>query len=340
MIIAIHPRVNSFTDEWIQYCIDNSISYKIVNCYSSNIINDLCGCSALMWHWDQSDEKAILFARQLTFSLEAAGITVYPNVNTVWHFDDKIGQKYLLEAIEAPFVTTHIHYDVQEALAWIDKSTFPKVFKLRRGATSTNVSLTKTPEAAKKQVKRSFKQGFNSINRVSIFQDKLDRFKKERSITSFKSLLKGFVRIFVPTQFERIHGKEKGYIYFQDFIPGNNHDTRVVIVGNKAFSIIRYNRKDDFRASGSGHKSYDPALIDPRCLQIAFEVSEKLGMQSCAFDFILDTNNNPLIIEISYGFVTKIFPGYWDKDLVWHEGETNIHSLIIETFLQKELMKK
>src|SRR5690606_30193963 len=103
--------------------------------------------------------------------------------------------------------------------------------------------------------------------------------------------------------------KEKGYIYFQDFIPGNNHDTRVVIVGNKAFSIIRYNRKDDFRASGSGHKSYDPALIDPRCLQIAFEVSEKLGMQSCAFDFILDTNNNPLIIEISYGFVTKIFPG-------------------------------
>ena len=29
-------------------------------------------------------------------------------------------------------------------------------------------------------------------------------------------------------------GREKEYIYFQDFIPGNDYDTRVTIIGDRA----------------------------------------------------------------------------------------------------------
>lgn len=33
---------------------------------------------------------------------------------------------------------------------------------------------------------------------------------------------------------------------------------------------------------------------------------------------------NPLIVEISYGFIAKVYDkceGYWDKELNWHKGE-------------------
>ena len=79
-------------------------------------------------------------------------------------------------------------------------------------------------------------------------------------------------------------------------------------------------RKNDFRASGSSQFVYDK--IDNKTLGIAFMVAEKLKLQSVAFDFVYDANNNPLIIEMSYCFGTKgsnQCKGYWDREFVWHE---------------------
>ena len=104
MKIAIHEYAGSFSDRWIKYCDEKKVPYKLVNCYDSDIVSQLEDCQALMWHWNQNDYKAALFARQLTISLEKKGIKVFPDVNTAWHHDDKVGQKYLLEAIGAPLV--------------------------------------------------------------------------------------------------------------------------------------------------------------------------------------------------------------------------------------------
>ena len=86
----------TFSDGWIKYCKENQVPYKFVNCYDTNIIHQLNDCAGLMWHWNQNDYKAALFARQLTISLKK-GIKVFPDVNTAWHYDDKLGQKYLLK---------------------------------------------------------------------------------------------------------------------------------------------------------------------------------------------------------------------------------------------------
>src|SRR5450631_3263571 len=102
--IAIHDRAGSFSDRWIKYCNENQVPYKLVNCYEFDIISQLDDCKGLMWHWDLNDYKAALFARQLTISLEKKGVKVFPDVNTAWHHDDKVGQKYLLEAVGAPLV--------------------------------------------------------------------------------------------------------------------------------------------------------------------------------------------------------------------------------------------
>src|SRR4051812_11768675 len=100
--IAIHKTEGTFSDRWIAYCEKQSIPYKIVDCYSSDIIKQLQDCTALMWHFHHASPKATLFAKQLMYSVSAAGKKVFPDIDTVWHFDDKVGQKYLLEAIDAP----------------------------------------------------------------------------------------------------------------------------------------------------------------------------------------------------------------------------------------------
>ena len=40
-IIAIHHRKGSFSEGWINYCGQNKITYKLVDCFSNDIIDQL-----------------------------------------------------------------------------------------------------------------------------------------------------------------------------------------------------------------------------------------------------------------------------------------------------------
>src|SRR5690606_22052442 len=167
MKIGRHHRAGSFSENWIKCCENNGVSYKLVNCYENDIIDQLRECDGLMWHWHQSDYRAILFAKELTYSLEMMGKRVFPDSNTVWHFDDKIGQKYLLEAINAPLVPSYVFYDKKEALAWIQNVSFPKVFKLRGGAGSRNVKLAENKKVAASLINQAFGRGFSASDRMN-----------------------------------------------------------------------------------------------------------------------------------------------------------------------------
>jgi hypothetical protein len=117
---------------------------------------------------------------------------------------------------------------------------------------------------------------------------------------------------------------------------GNDFDTRVTIIGNRAFGAMRRNRPNDFRASGSGDCLFDPDRIDRRCIPIAFRVAEKLGTQSLACDFLFDANHEPRICEISYCSVASPVydcQGYWDPGFGWHEGHFWPQDVILEDVL-------
>ena len=121
----------------------------------------------------------------------------------------------------------------------------------------------------------------------------------------------------------RMLGRERGYIYFQDFIADNQFDTRVTIIGNRAFAYTRNVRPGDFRASGSGDIVYDVHRIHPQCVPIAFEVTQKVRSQSMAFDFVLAANQQPMLVEVSYCYIPELVYqciGHWDDQLKWHQG--------------------
>lgn len=328
----------SFSDGWIRYCNDNGIDYKIVNAYESDIIEQVADCDAFMWHHHHGNYIDVLFAKQLLYSLQRVGKKVFPDFNTGWHFDDKVGQKYLLEAVGAPIVPSYVFYTEKDALNWIENTSFPKVFKLRGGAGSSNVKLVKTKNYAKKIVKKAFGKGFPQFGRTDYLKERYKKWKNGKD--SFLGVCKGFYRLFFPPEYSKMHGREKGYVYFQEFIKDNKFDIRVVVIGNnKAFGLKRMVRKNDFRASGSGDIIYDKSGIDERCVRVSFDIAKKLGTQSLALDFIFDEGNNPLIVEISYGYSIKAYykcEGYWTDDMIWHEG----NGFDIEGWMVENLIKE
>jgi glutathione synthase/RimK-type ligase-like ATP-grasp enzyme len=116
---------------------------------------------------------------------------------------------------------------------------------------------------------------------------------------------------------------EKNYVLFQKFLPNNLFDTRVSIIGERGFAFRRFNRRDDFRASGSGNINYDLDKIDLRAVEIGFNISNKLCFQSMAYDLLINDKQELEICEISYTYVdTAVYncPGFWDKKLNWHQG--------------------
>jgi len=335
MKIAIH-KSGGFAERWISYCQEKSIPYKIVNCYDNDIIEQLADCDALMWHFYHAGVKDFLFAKQLLYAIQISGKKVFPDFNTVWHFDDKVGQKYLLEAIHAPLAPSYVFYSKDEAMRWAKTTTYPKVLKMRCGASSANVRLVKTKQEAARLITKSFGKGFAQYNRLGNLKERWR--KKLLGKATMTDVLKGFVRFFYTTDFAKMAGYEKGYVYFQAFIPDNTYDIRIVVIGNYAFGIKRMVRKNDFRASGSGNIIYKKSEISEECVKIAFEINQKLNTQCIALDFVFAGLHQALVIEISYGFVPQGYDaceGYWDKNLNWYEGEFNPYGWMVENLLEK-----
>lgn len=338
MKIAIHKSSWGFSRDWIAYCEKQNISYKIVDCYASDIIKQIDDCDALMWHHHHTSAKDTLFAKHLLYAIQQSGKKVFPDFNTNWHFDDKVGQKYLLEAINAHLAKSWVFYEKQDALNWISITNFPKVFKLRGGAGSSNVKLIKNSRQAKKLIHRAFGSGFPSYDKLGDLKEQIRKLTGNKN--SLVALAKSIRRLFVSTRFARTIGVQKGYVLFQEFIAGNKFDIRVVTIGERAFAIKRLVRHNDFRASGSGHIIYAKNEIDERCVSIAFDTTQKLRAQCVAYDFVFDQYSNPLIVEINYGFAHEAYfpcPGYWDEQLNWHEGRFNPAEWMVEELVKGKL---
>lgn len=332
MKIAIADRKGSFSDYWIKYCEEYSIPYKAVNPYDTDIVAQVSDCDAFMWHHHHANYKDALFAKQLLFSLEQAGKVVFPNFRTGWHFDDKLGQKYLFEALGVQAAKSWVFYDKKSAYKWIETADFPKVFKLRGGAGSANVMLAHNAREAKSFVRRAFGRGFAQFKGRDYVRDRYKAYKAKK--ITLKALIRSCGRLIIPTKYARMHAPEKGYAYFQEFILNDGFDLRVIVIGNKAFAIQRKIREGDFRASGSGLISYNKELFSKELIKVAFSINERVRSQSLVLDFVQHKQTGQLyVVEVSCGYSAAGYapcPGYWTKDLEWHEGPVDSLSWILE----------
>jgi hypothetical protein len=81
---------------------------------------------------------------------------------------------------------------------------------------------------------------------------------------------------------------------------------RVTVIGERIFDFVRYNRENDFRASGSGQLVYNHDLIPENALRIAKQISEENHFQSMAYDFLLRRTGNWCYLKSAMATLIKL----------------------------------
>ena len=340
--IAIHRRKGSFSDRWTEYCKEHGIHYRDVCAFDPDIMDQIRDCDGFMWHWAHYPHEQRLAALPILRVIEEhLRIPVFPDMATCWHYDDKVAQSYLLEALGIPHPKTWGFWRKADALEWCETAEFPVVAKLSGGAGSTNVRLIRGLPEAKNYVERCF-SGSGIVS-----WPPLPAQWPRRPLSWAKRLLQRALQAgpyvgglrFPAMPDPTFWMPQKNYALFQEFLPGNEYDTRVTVIGDRAFAFRRFNRPDDFRASGSGKIDHAPGPIDLRCVSAAFAAAKILKSQSMAFDFLFrGEKKEPVVGEISYGYAdwaVEQCPGHWDAEMNWHAGHLWPEAAHMEDFVRR-----
>lgn len=348
IIIGIHPDQTgeeSYSDKWAEFLRARGVEVRLLDLLAPDALNQARGCHGVMWRWTHTPQHK-QSAPHIMYTIERyLGIPVLPDNQTSWHYDEKIAQLYLLQAMGVPMPQTWLFWNQEEALTWAKTAPYPLVFKLSSGAGSSNVLKVNTEAEATGLIKKAFRRGIFPYT-MNEFQpsSKLPRNRAEirALIGRAKTAIRYIRQADYPPLPKTWWKPEKGYVYFQEFVPNNEFDTRITVIGNRAFAYRRLNRPNDFRASGSGNFVLDPDSIDKRCIEIAFRVSHQEAFQSMAYDFLFDNKGEPVICEISYTFVDWMVhecPGYWDSELNWVEGSIWPEEAQVDDFLDRLLAR-
>ena len=297
-------------------------------------------CDAIIMHFGQYRSQLELASTFLPLFEHEMGKKCFPNLKTSWHYDDKIKQYYLLSLAGFNFVKSEVFYDRSSAMEFASIAKYPMVFKLRGGAGSSNVRLIKHEGEARLYIDMMFTRGVQDSHiSLGLIHDlaSYGAYRYVRGLLGRTS--RKVIQGYIDTEF---WGIERDYILFQEFCPHNSFDTRVTVIGDRAFAFRRFNRKNDFRASGSGLIDWDRDAIDLECIEVAIKVSKHFGFQSMAYDFIYDSNGHASICEISYTYqdiAVHSCPGYWDERLNWVEGHLWPQWCILSDLLDDKSLK-
>jgi glutathione synthase/RimK-type ligase-like ATP-grasp enzyme len=348
MLIAIHPDRTgdeSYSAKWSRFLENLNVQVKWVDLTGVDALEQVRDCDGVMWRWAHTHQDRIKAYRILHTIEHYLAIPVFPNHNTCWHYDEKITQHYIFQALNIPTPNTWIFWDKEKAIKWAKETKYPKVFKLSSGASASNVVKVNSKDEALKLINKMFDRGIFPLT-MNEFKKKVLLPKNIRELRAMVCRIKhgldfGLRGVYPPLPISWWR-PEKGYVYFQEFLSDNEYDTRVTTIGNRAFALRRFNRSNDFRASGSGNFDLDPSKVDLACIRMAYDISKKLKFQSMAYDYLFQ-DKYPLVSEISYTFIDHTLarcPGYWQPDLTWVERKMWPEEAQVEDFIDYIQKKK
>jgi len=333
--IAIQPentllgsgRYQSFSSRWIDLLRAEGHEAKVVDAFSPDFFKQLDGCHGFMWWFSQASGRNT-WPKKLILALDhVRDLPLFPNRQTIWHFEDKIAQHYLLQAAGLPYPLTWVFWNYNDAIRFAQTAHYPLVIKLATGIMSMNVRIVRNASEARSWINRLFGAGLFRLEHPLLWtarrlRQRWRRLRREHSL-----------------RVNREEDLQTNYLLAQEFLPGNDFDTRITVIGHRAFGFRRLNRPGDFRASGSGRIDHTPDLIDLDAVRLAFRVARTLGTQSLAVD-VLRRNGELVLNEISYyyeGWAVAECPGHWEwqeaNQVKWVEGRMPPEDAILEDFM-------
>jgi glutathione synthase/RimK-type ligase-like ATP-grasp enzyme len=326
----------SYSDRWLELADRFGVQAVPVDVFSANVMETISACDAFMWRPSPlaSDRR---YAMRLLYALEKGlGMPVFPDLNSSWHFEDKVGQYCFFSAAGIPMPATRVYWSRHQAEQFCDTATYPFVLKLATGYQGSNVRLVRNRDDAQYYIEKMFGPGAASLayGPASPFRLLL------RRLRAASETLRGRNPNGSTAQVEL----QYGYFLVQEFLPGNDFDVRVTVTGDRAFVFRRFNRPNDFRASGSGRIDWNPREVGEDAVRLAYRVARQLQAQTVAVD-VLRRATKPVIGELTLSYASwavRDCPGHWilhgnpeSGSLEWKEGSMEPADAIFADFVAK-----
>ncbi|MFZ2095740.1 MAG: hypothetical protein WAV05_03795 [Anaerolineales bacterium] len=291
---------------------NNHIPFEFYNIHAQNWLKEADKYDVIIGI-SSNDFYILQELRRKYYLLETyLGKYCYPSFKHTMLYEDKNLEAYIGKVLEIPFVNTYISHDKKDALRLIENLTYPIVSKIDPSSGSVGVELVRNVGQARKIVKQSFS---GSGRRTHL-----------------------------------AYCKQKNYVYFQDFVPNDGYDIRVIVLGNWVFGYYRKVLEGDFRASGMGLVELRDLTKEP--MLIARNVNKMIKSPMLAIDMVKGMDGKYYILEFSPLFEVNTtsqlrvndIPGLYifDDDETYHFEEHRywIQELALKQFLLMDYLPK
>ena len=350
MEIAIlrHERADSIK-KWQLACEKKGLKYDIINLSRSNWLEKvmekpydffLLRPPGNVEHYKNLyDERTYIIARVLK-------LKVFPSYEECYIYENKRLLSYFLKAMNIPHPQTNVFYNKEEALKFIEASTYPIVGKTAIGASGSGVKIIKNLSQAKIYINKAFsskglKRRFGP-NRV-IGSPKKWTEKTLINPQYFLKKLKGYL-------FTHKYG-QKDFVIFQEYIH-HDFEWRAVKIGDSYFA----HKKIKSGEMASGSKGIEYVNPPKSILDFIRKISAENNFNSMAFDIFEDKERGFLVNELqtTFGHVQDYIlevdgvPGryvYQGNNWIFEPGDFNSNEsydlrleAAIELFKKNELL--
>lgn len=299
----------AYSPKYERFLKNNRVRYEFYDITAHDWMERAKQFDVIIWH-TASDPVTQSCAESKIYVLDKLmGKVCLPSFDEIWSYENKINAHYLYQFHNLPEIPTFVTFDKKDALAFARETAYPVISKLTTGSAAHGVEKINS----ERECVRLIDNVFSATGRKTYWP---------------------FCR-------------QKGYVYFQQFIEDATFDLRIIVIGNKLLGYYRLPKKGDFRASGAG--IYEKKDIPEAALDLAYRVKEAFKSRCLATDLLYSEKRHQYYIIESSVFigvdtceqlVVDGVPGYYEKTpdgYVFREGRYWIQELTLKELFDKEV---
>jgi glutathione synthase/RimK-type ligase-like ATP-grasp enzyme len=257
------------------------------------------------------------YLQAIVGNLAQAGVQLYPAFEHMLAHEDKAYQAVRMARTQIGAPRSFVFGYKPHAYQFVQRANYPLIAKTPYGYGSRGV-----------QIIRDAAHGRAYIDRH------MEHIALDKGRPKIKRALQ---RIFRPRPV-------LGLIVFQDYIPNLSGDWKILIWGNQACGVQRYNRPNDFRASGSGRLAFSD--VPTPVLDFAYDAIAQLGLPWGSLDIGYDGEQSYLFEYqgLHFGLTTadkgRFFyvrhaEGNWEKHMGRIQIEIEMANVILRDMTQR-----
>lgn len=214
----------------------NNIPFAFYDVHRSDFIAQAKQFDLIVWHTLSSFADQYEAKSKIDYIEKQLRISCFPSSDSLWFYEDKIRQYWLLKENKIRVINTFISFSKEETIDHLKHCNYPIVSKETTSSGSEGVFLLNNQTKALRFCEQVFGPGHKIATSTYL--------------------------------------RQKNYVLFQEVVPNDGYDLRITMIGDNYFGLYREIPPGDFRASGAGLFVYKE--IPEEAMLFAKSIKEKL----------------------------------------------------------------